>query len=64
MHLRCGWPEIILTSHLLVTLMMLWHTAAAGKMVGLHNSLKERFAKCGLELHPTKTRIVYCKDDD
>ena len=19
---------------------------------------------CGLELHPTKTRIVYCKDDD
>lgn len=30
----------------------------------LHDSLKERFAKCGLELHPTKTRIVYCKDDD
>ena len=21
-------------------------------------------ADCGLELHPTKTRIVYCKDDD
>ena len=30
----------------------------------LHDSLKERFAECGLELHPTKTRIVYCKDDD
>lgn len=30
----------------------------------LLDSLKERFAKCGLELHPTKTRIVYCKDDD
>jgi RNA-directed DNA polymerase len=26
--------------------------------------LIERFAECGLELHPDKTRIVYCKDDD
>lgn len=26
--------------------------------------LQNRFAVCGLELHPTKTRIVYCKDDD
>ncbi len=24
--------------------------------------LKERFESCGLELHPTKTKIVYCKD--
>jgi hypothetical protein len=24
--------------------------------------LKERFAQCGLELHPEKTQIVYCKD--
>ena len=23
-----------------------------------------RFADCGLELHPQKTKIVYCKDDD
>ena len=30
----------------------------------LRNSLKERFAECGLELHPEKTCIVYCKDDD
>jgi RNA-directed DNA polymerase len=30
----------------------------------LHESLKKRFAECGLELHPDKTRIVYCKDDD
>ena len=30
----------------------------------LHNALKTRFAECGLELHPDKTRIVYCKDDD
>lgn len=26
--------------------------------------LKERFKDCKLELHPEKTRIVYCKDDD
>lgn len=26
--------------------------------------LKERFAQCGLELHPDKTKIVYCQDDD
>lgn len=24
--------------------------------------LQERFLECGLELHPTKTKIVYCKD--
>lgn len=30
----------------------------------LRNSLEKRFVECGLELHPTKTRIVYCKDDD
>lgn len=26
--------------------------------------LEERFQACKLELHPDKTRIVYCKDDD
>ena len=26
--------------------------------------LEERFKECGLEMHPEKTRIVYCKDDD
>jgi len=30
----------------------------------LRGNLEKRFAECGLELHPTKTRIVYCKDDD
>jgi RNA-directed DNA polymerase len=28
------------------------------------DSIRERFKQCGLELHPVKTRIVYCKDDD
>jgi RNA-directed DNA polymerase len=27
-------------------------------------AIRSRFAECGLELHPEKTRIVYCKDDD
>jgi len=26
--------------------------------------LTKRFAECGLTLHPQKTRLVYCKDDD
>ena len=28
----------------------------------LLKSLRQRFAECGLELHPDKTKIVYCKD--
>jgi RNA-directed DNA polymerase len=30
----------------------------------LKGELEKRFAECGLEVHPDKTRIVYCKDDD
>jgi RNA-directed DNA polymerase len=28
------------------------------------DAIRGRLAQCGLELHLTKTRIVYCKDDD
>jgi len=28
------------------------------------DAIRSRFVQCGLELHATKTRIVYCKDDD
>lgn len=28
----------------------------------LHNQLAQRLKECGLELHPDKTRMVYCKD--
>src|SRR6187431_1445576 len=28
------------------------------------SAIRGRFAECGLELHPTKTRIVYCKDSN
>jgi group II intron reverse transcriptase/maturase len=27
-------------------------------------AIRDRFAQCALELHPVKTRIVYCKDAD
>lgn len=27
-------------------------------------AIRSRFVQCNLELHPVKTRIVYCKDDD
>lgn len=30
----------------------------------LLGELRLRFEECGLELHPDKTRIVYCKDDN
>ncbi|WP_324251557.1 group II intron reverse transcriptase/maturase [Photorhabdus thracensis] len=30
----------------------------------LISELGQRFAQCGLELHPQKTRVVYCKDAD
>ena len=30
----------------------------------LQTALEIRFKECGLELHPQKTKIVYCKDDD
>ena len=30
----------------------------------LQTALEVRFRECGLELHPQKTKIVYCKDDD
>ena len=28
------------------------------------NLLEKRFKECGLEMHPDKTKVVYCKDDD
>jgi len=30
----------------------------------LKDALGKRLSECGLELHPKKTKIVYCKDDD
>ena len=30
----------------------------------IYNCLKERMKDCGLEIHPEKTKIVYCKDSN
>ena len=30
----------------------------------LLEAIRQRLAECGLELHPEKTKIVYCKDED
>jgi len=40
------------------------HCRTRQEAINVLNNLKERFAECRLELHPVKTRIVYCKDDD
>ena len=29
----------------------------------LLEEIKQRFAECGLQIHPEKTKVVYCKDD-
>src|SRR6516225_8436818 len=43
--------------------LMDWYTAAASeKQKPSGPSFKIRLAECHLELHPTKTKIVYCKD--
>jgi len=38
------------------------HCSSEREAVEVKRLLTERFAACGLELHPEKTRVVYCKD--
>jgi RNA-directed DNA polymerase len=40
------------------------HCRTKEEAAGLLERLHGRFNECGLELHPDKTRIVYCEDDD
>ena len=40
------------------------HCRSQGEAENLLKQLHARFKKCGLELHPDKTRIVCCEDDD
>jgi len=40
------------------------HCQTEEQAVALRIALERRFADCGLTLHPEKTKIVYCKDDD
>jgi len=39
------------------------HGTSEKQMQELHAALTQRFNKCGLELHPDKTKIVYCKGE-
>ena len=38
------------------------HTKTEKEALDILTALGDRFRECGLELHPEKTRIVYCKD--
>ena len=40
------------------------HCDSEEQATALRRSLESRFAECGLTLHPEKTKIVYCKDED
>ena len=40
------------------------HCKTEAQAKHLLENIKERMAQCKLELHPEKTKIVYCKDDD
>jgi RNA-directed DNA polymerase len=40
------------------------HCRSKGQARAVLEAIRGRFEQCGLERHPVKTRIVYCKDDD
>jgi RNA-directed DNA polymerase len=40
------------------------HCRSKVEALQLKGVLEARFRQCNLELHPEKTRVVYCKDDD
>lgn len=43
---------------------ILCHCCSEAQARWLKRVLEARFAVCGLAVHPQKTKIVYCKDDD
>jgi retron-type reverse transcriptase len=40
------------------------HCRTKPEAIVLRRALEVRFGECKLELHPEKTRIVYCKDSN
>ena len=42
----------------------LCHGATEAQAKSLKKALEKRFADCGLQLHPEKAKVVYCKEDD
>jgi len=43
---------------------ILVHCRSEQEAQAVLGAIRGRFQQCGLEVHPTKTRIVYCQDDD
>jgi RNA-directed DNA polymerase len=41
---------------------ILVHCRTQGEAERVRQAVQERFARCKLEMHPSKTKIVYCKD--
>ena len=40
------------------------HCKSEAQALWLRRKLDERLSDCGLELHPEKTHVVFCKDDN
>ena len=40
------------------------HCKSKAQAEQMLDAVRERLKECGLELHPTKTQVVYCKDDN
>lgn len=38
------------------------HCKTENEAMGILTALTQRFAECGIEMHPEKTKIIYCKD--
>ncbi|RXO35365.1 group II intron reverse transcriptase/maturase [Salmonella enterica] len=38
------------------------HCHSEAEAIEMREVLRRRFSECGLEMHPEKTRIIYCKD--
>jgi RNA-directed DNA polymerase len=39
------------------------HCVSKSQTMAIKASLQRRLAECGVEMHPDKTQIIYCKDD-
>jgi RNA-directed DNA polymerase len=39
------------------------HCRTYEEAISLRKQIEQRFNRCGLEIHPDKTKIVYCRDD-
>jgi hypothetical protein len=40
------------------------HCRSEQEAEALKSELQARLAECRLEMHPTKTKVVYCKDEN